>query len=249
MKSILVFVLVICFSFCSVNEKRESHLKEMNLYGAVNEIQEMNFDAILESDTVVDLVLKNEHYYQFDINGNIIKEIIREDEGSSEVKVIYKYNDNNLNSEQLFYGLNDKLLLKNVYTYDSKGNILTQIGYDENNKEVAKANNEYDKLGRLSKMTSHIYSEKIQWTETYSYDKEGKLESKEFFPGQNNLKRIEFEYDSIGNPIVKNLFNNKNIGAKYYYNYSYDDKNNWIKCFEIKDDKAVGVRTRLISYY
>ncbi len=62
--------------------------------------------------------------------------------------------------------------------------------------------------------------------------------------------RHTYKYDNEDNPIEKNLF--KPDGSLFYtdtYKYDYDNKKNWIKRIEFRDDIPRFILVRKIEYY
>ena len=241
--------ILFLFAFClillcifSCTSKEVSHLEEMNLKGDVKFIKEVTYKST--DGEILSIFLT-----QFNSNGYKTNEVLKSPDGSSQTRITYYYNKRNYNTKQFFYDENDTLLIKIIYGFNSIGRPSSFIVYDDDDKIRNKGEFTYDNDGNLLKFYNFDTLGKIIMEESYIYDSLGFLTSKDSYEHSKFLK-YEYKRDSLGNPVLINVFNKKEVCVeKKHYIYIYDESGNWTERTEIIDDSVYERKTREIAYY
>jgi len=100
---------------------------------------------------------KDDYYYEYDDNNNVIKEVKKshDPEGNLQYKNVneYTYNDKNEKIEQVFYSYNaDEELqrkARNTFKYDENGHKIEDVGYFDDGAIKSKIILDPDENGRL----------------------------------------------------------------------------------------------------
>lgn len=172
--------------------------------------------------------------YEYDANGNKIKEISYYDGEDTPEKIIeYTYDeegkqlsekeyendsivslialtyDSDKNMiKKIFYDENNTLVLTREYTYDSDKNLIEEIGYDEDGAEYMKATYEYNDMGDIVS-ESFDYSDKL--ASIYGYT--------------NSLDK--YEYDDKNRLSLLTVYADDQLAFKVIT--EYDDNDNILK--------------------
>lgn len=188
-----------------------------------------NFEHVHFFDTAGNLAITV--HYQYNKKGQLVSDTRLLEPFSQLMGVSnYTYNKKNrtLTAELLL--MDDTLTIKTIYTYDKRGNEIEVVNIDEFGKDINRAVKVYDENNRLKFVT--------------------------FFYGENNLYKGEthYRYDTDG-LLVEELELNRirvDLSHRVLYNYEYDEKGNWIKCYGYyvtpTSAELVQVVTRTINY-
>ena len=114
----------------------------------------------------------------------------------------------------------------NHQIFDNKGNQTERNGYYSD--------------GSLSNKWTYKHDDKGNQIERIGYDSDGSFFNKWTYKDDDNGNLIESNiiYDSDGS-----------LSFKYNYEYTYDEKNNWIKCIEFINDIPLEIVEREIEYF
>jgi hypothetical protein len=103
-----------------------------------------NGNAIEETHTNSNGVVNLTYSRLFNDSGNLIQEISTNTDKDFEYKIICKYNDSNIKTEQIRYDGNGNLQSKTKFTkYDSNGNLLESITYNSNDNILSVYHNQF----------------------------------------------------------------------------------------------------------
>jgi hypothetical protein len=152
----------------------------------------------------------------------------------------------------------------------SKENLKGNVKSVKKNSFVA-----VDKFGEISKggrlkeqdfMNHQIFDNKGNQTERNGYYSDGSLSNKWTYKHDDKGNQIErigydsdgslsfkwtYKHDDKGNQIESNIIydSDGSLSFKYNYEYTYDEKNNWIKCIEFINDIPLEIVEREIEYF
>lgn len=196
--------------------------------------------------------IKQHSFAKYD-KENRLKQVITND---SKGKLIYRLDflngKNNKPSDKFIYDSKGNLEGTNKFIYNKNDLIVESIYYNSEGKEEGKIKNKYDEKNNLIEL---IYIDKDN--EASHHKRTFKFNSKNFnteinefdWEGSLEMKYI-YDYDSHGNVIEDYKY--KSDGSLYEkrtYEYSFDEKGNWIKKVITKNDKPEFVIFREIEYY
>ena len=124
--------------------------------------------------------------------------------------------------------------------YDSDGSLSNKWTYKHDDKGNQIEGNCYDSNGSLSLKYTYKHDDKGNQIERIGYDSDGSFFNKWTYKDDDNGNLIESNiiYDSDGS-----------LSFKYNYEYTYDEKNNWIKCIEFINDIPLEIVEREIEYF
>ena len=159
-----------------------------------------------------------EYDFEFDENGNLIKETFDDMVGKGEV--IYEYDSDSklIKKDQTTEMEKDEL----TYTYDKNGNLISVERYNKlTGKTKKEVTYKYDKNGRLIQCTDKYSGTTV---EKYKYNKKGFLTSYSIHSKGGAIKEyklsITYKYNAAGDIIKKTTNEN---GTKTVQKYSYDE--------------------------
>ena len=221
------------------SESTKSHLgitsKSLNL-------KSENIASIIEKVADLDmqfgrLVVQNERILlskRFNREGDLLEEDIFNSNGDLLQKNTFNYDKDNRIFESDVHGSQNDLWGRNIFKYNEDGNLIEKSTYDSD--------------GDLFQLTKYFYDEQNNQTETLNYNSQGNLEKSVTFNYNNDIYTEGSTYNSIGNLIVKEVYDFKgNLsetikadGVFYsqldeygrftgYIKYQYDDENNLTK--------------------
>jgi len=193
--------------------------KETSKYDDIGNIIELNRYYPVDS-----LEASWKYTYKFDDKGNIIEENTYTN-GSAEGRLVtYKYDEKDNLIEAKVYTTDSILHWKTTFKYDDKGNKIEKNMYSYDGSLSGKEIYKYDDRGHRIE-TSNSYQDGIlHWKNTYKYD--------------DNDNLIEETY----------LSDNGSSSQKIY-KYEYDEKNNWIRQIQFRNDIPQYIIEREIAYY
>ena len=124
--------------------------------------------------------------------------------------------------------------------YYSDGSLSNKWTYKHDDKGNQIEGNCYDSNGSLSLKYTYKHDDKGNQIERIGYDSDGSFFNKWTYKDDDNGNLIESNiiYDSDGS-----------LSFKYNYEYTYDEKNNWIKCIEFINDIPLEIVEREIEYF
>lgn len=137
----------------------------------------------------------------------------------------YEYDDVGNKIKESFSGPDGKLLGSAEYRYDENGNLLEIKGFEEDGTLSFVNAYEYDSQNRVTLEIRRAPYENIQYKNFYTYNDRGEVIE-------------ELMYDERGR-----------LSFFSHYEFSYDDKGNWIQKIEFKDYRPTLLIERKITYY
>ncbi len=224
--------------------------QDYNLKGEVKSLDETCYFA----DEPMDLEesIKSRLYVTFSNTGSYIE------------KSLFGVEDNMIYTEE--YQYNDEFLLERirrtdiegtcygicVCNYDDNGNINMQSEY--NCEDVLQYNIKItrDDENRVVEMSYLRPDEKENFVIiTKKYDSEGNISEMSNMDVLNNIHIVKkFKYDKDGNKIIEEKYSRGiELLEKLSFEYDFDDKGNWITCYEKNQNVVVFIVKRKIEYF
>jgi len=169
-------------------------------------------------------------YQEFDINQNIIKDVIYTGDGEIETASGYKFNESNILIEEIHYlnetDVAERLVYKSnnngdlseietTYSDGSKtikkinrnGQVLSVVILDEDNKLEGEEIRKFDEQGNVLEEVIYNENKNIKQKSLYEYDSKGQLINKtEFGENEDFVIRKTFDYNNKGYMIKKSHF-------------------------------------------
>ena len=251
-----LIIFLILFS-CSANNKKND-LQRENLKGNVKSVKEVSYEAVDKFGKITKgkkdwawYDSKSNSNIKFDKKGNLIE-----------------YSD---------FSSEGELYSKHISTYDDNGKFIEEIKYDKDGKKVfitkikevengnAREYKRYDLEGNLILKGISKYDDNHNLIESSRYKADGSLDSKIIYKYDENDNKIEYsmyksdgtliyqdksKFDKNGNEVEVNYYGSEGeLMAKANYQYTFDDKNNWITRTLIEDDIPKYIVEREIEYY
>lgn len=208
-----------------------------------------------------------ETLYNYNVNNKLIEEVYKRlpFQGVPELgnKTNYTYNVNNELIEILDYELVEgvwKLTVKEEIEYDSNNrpSIINEYDWDADNEvwEIdSKSTVTYNSEGKIEVLNIQVL-ENSNWIDdskyTYSYDNNGKLIEEVYYEAGELRTKVEYQYDSNGNTVIKkdyDTYSNGSWGDISETTYTYDTTqlmSNFIHPF--KDRTGLGYVKRDVAY-
>jgi hypothetical protein len=163
----------------------------------------------------------------------------------------YKYTEEDLLEAVIGYDNSGKQILRMCFEYDSNGVEKRRLSYRENNELVYTIEFvEFNQAGQVTMQINQDVNDKYKTVTTNKYDDRGNL-VKVVNLDENGkvLHEYEKQYDKHNNVIaVVSTWNGIQNYSKRY-EYTYDNKNNWIKKISYNSDIKYTVEMRNIDYY
>lgn len=246
MKHIITFALTAISVVATAQQKND--LQKENLHGNIKSVRETAYEVTyndagkLDKGEIKEFIFDNS-LKKFNEQGNITEEIWYDFENIQDSKrTNTQYNAKGLPTEALIEekdGSSIKVSLK----YDEKGNLLEEIFHRKEGQE--KFSYKYDQKGNRIEHTaydikySYQYNDKGQVIEENIHDEMDKISTKTII-----------KYDKKGN-FIKKTAHYLDVSTKenYTYQYTYDQKGNWVKRIEYKDKNPIQITERVIEYY
>lgn len=269
-------LLVACGQGGSLSEKND--LKLLNLSNNVASVKSTAYKAESKFGEMAkgDVLHEGKLLTVFNKKGYIIEKTNFESyDEEIDNKEIRTYSADGKLSDISLYDKRGDLKSRSVYTftkdmmsavnnYDADGKLINKILFENDGEHITKQIF-YDADGQSLWAYSSKYEKGLN-TESIFYDKDGKIENStrcEYTPNGKLSKlitkelTIEMEYDKWDNPVK--IINGKVIerglqyakGDVYFYEYTYDSKNNWIKRIEYKGEGKTpeSITERTITYF
>lgn len=192
--------------------------------------------------------------YGYDGDGRVIEVITYNADGESEGRWISEYNEKGLLRSYTFYGMNTDEQHRYIYQYEDSlmtsceyrhedefvqrseyiygENFKDEVFYDENDSLVCSTHTEYF----LGDKPSKIFSEYLEMDINIRYNKEG-------LPVWSRNTRLNSENGIMWDESLES-------NPERWYDYTFDDKGNWIERRESKEEGGETVATvrRKIRY-
>jgi|SRR5690554_230976 len=187
-------------------------------------------------------VLKEEDFFRYNLNNNLVEKINVQIPDSIVTKTIFRYDNHNNCIEEIVYSNSNSnhtypdldIVTKIIRKYDSDGNMIKKKFYNSYFK-ISKEVLRYNRQGQLIKKRRKFFRRKgAKSTMRYSYNEKGQLkETTVHDKGRDKWKKDQYEYDEFGNITlhISNSFKNEektltykydSFGNKTYKSYSSD---------------------------
>ncbi len=202
------------------------------------------------------LVLFEEQFSQYNLNGNLIEKMTIKVSDSIITKTTFRYdNRNNCIEENVFSNSNPNhtypnldIVSKHIRKYNLKGNLIKTKYYDtyfKLRKEVLR----YNHQGQLTKRKMNICRRKGgKSTTRYSYNEKGELiETMVHDKGSDKWKKDQYDYDESGNIILH--FSNSFKNVENTLTYEYDSLGNKTLKTYVSDKHDVSIIKESIYEY
>jgi hypothetical protein len=209
---------------------------EYDMYG--NVIKERRYEKawLLESRKSIEIKDNGDtlsiSYEEF-LNGDTTKIICKED-------ITYEYNSYGLISEKIIeteYNQSGKTLRRTVFFYDDDLNLIREEYYNSKDQLSRTEEYTYDEENKLTEAVRYLLNDKTNkleqyWMNKYNYDEFGNMiiNSDHIWDDNkfewNIIRKIEWDYDAIGNMLEIALYNKAGDQLQYSQKttYEYDNK-------------------------
>ncbi len=213
---------------------------------------EMIYKYDLNGNLIEELVVyPNDNYrggtkYEYDSKGKVIKEHISNSEDLDRVQ-IRKYDTEGKEIE--FYSFcGGEPNSKNIYKHDSKGNTIEINYYDEKEKLIGIHKYEYDSNGNK---TEFVYLANGKLIKKNIINANRKVVEMYLCNSAEDLYlKLKYNYNSLANLMEKCSYDsNGNILYKETHEYELDQNNNWTKDIVLKNKRGSLIIIRKIEYY
>ncbi|MBR6695630.1 MAG: protein kinase [Oscillospiraceae bacterium] len=161
-----------------------------------------------------------DHVYEYDSNGNKIKE--NRYFGNGTLNDVYEYDSNGNKIKESRYYSDGTLNYYLIYEYDSDGNKIKESSYNEEGAFIYYCTYEYDLNGNKIKQSYYDSDGTLDWYLIYEYDSNGNL-IKESWYNDNGVLYDVSEYDSKGNEIKESRYYSDGT-LQYTYEYNLTGK-------------------------
>lgn len=185
---------------------------------------------------------------KFDEKGNLVEKIINTGRDGYET-FTYKYDEKGKILECTRVNKTISIIQKTTNRYSDEGNI---VETKECRNGIC---NRYiysmDSLGNIIKnLQFDRYNTLIQ-TIKFEYNSNGKMVKEErIYENEDNIMTITYVYDEQGNKIEEHKTNTDgNLDIKISWEFTYDEKNNWIERIEFINDVPLLITEREIQYF
>ena len=235
--------------FSKIESAYVKRIKEENIY--------FNNKLIRKIETVCDNSIMIDNYvYRNDGLIDSIKICWKQHRGKCDCRNIYTkymYDSNGFIASKTHIN-NGEITSNNMYTCDARGNITIDKEYGSNihsNVEgdlTSTKNFKYDELNRVV-LKKTINNPDLSYSQyRYEYNKDNQLVLEEYgLPNSNYFESYRYVY-LLDDLFITLIATNKGIG-KETFEYTRDNKNNWIKKIVYLNDKPVTITERTIEYF
>ncbi|MBQ9608754.1 MAG: hypothetical protein IJV15_04820 [Lachnospiraceae bacterium] len=164
---------------------------------------------------------------EYDKNGNEIKNSYYNDSVWFEYNHIYEFDQNGNKIKEIKY--NPDGSIQEITEYDFNGNKTKYIPYNDGSISYSEEY-EYDPHGNLTKSVTYNSDGSLSYYYTYEYDNEKMVKSTQHNTDGSILYYYTYEYDENDNEIKNTCFKADNSTSYMYtYTYEYDKNGNIIK--------------------
>lgn len=187
--------------------------------------------------------------YKWDKNGNKIEERSFHSDDKRNMKTVF-LNDKHGNCvEKIWYKYDGAIQSKATLMYDGNKNRIEQRNYKSSGELEGFYTFKYDDSGNLIEERNHDAQKQLIYTHVYQYDtKDRKIKELGFLEPNHVLDySTTFFYDISGN-ILKEIASG-NRDYKMEYRYEYDQRNNWTKKIEYRNNDPELIVERTIEYF
>lgn len=152
--------------------------------------------------------------------------------------------------ESIRYNGKDSITHKYFNKYDSKGNLIESFTYNSTDSLLRKTISIYDENNNLMDVNSFIAPKKHSITK-FKYNNNSKQSEKHIYNSDNLLEtKTLYEYNNMGHWKEVRIYNsNDELIENNSFDYEYDEKGNWVKKIEFKNNIATRIIERQILYF
>ncbi|MES2849076.1 MAG: hypothetical protein V4685_08470 [Bacteroidota bacterium] len=221
--------------------------------------------------------LRTRHVYLYDAAGKMIEQNMYDKGGPLRLRFRYKYNNNGHLYEQRSFKPDGTMVSKYTYEYDKRGNQVLVNAYTGKNEIIERTVYLYDSANNQTAWQSYDADSTLVMKASYSYNLYGNLIEENLYDGDGNLekkslmiyepgnkisalveysgnyvmvKTVQYKYDAQNNIIDEVWYDKDNNILDHYTNkYTYDKKKNWIKKTAYRNQVAVTIAEREITYF
>lgn len=198
-------------------QERYTYNEDFNVTYSIKEDQNQNLiqESFSEFDDNWNLIVYTEYYESY---------IISKD------SMVYDRHNNNI----AHYQWNEYGNLVNIWEneFDKNGNQIKSKHVNPNEKTTWIAEYTYNKLGDRIQMEYVRYDGK-HMKQKYSYDNNGNQILEELSGNDTLIYRIDYEFDRYNNLVSEKKYDGNNeLDFQREYEYTFDNKGNWITRLE-----------------
>jgi len=228
-------------------------------------------------DRMGETIIKKE-VYNYDVAGNLVEKLTYKGDGTIDRKLSNIYSNKSLLIESSDYSNSfDELILneKKKFEYDNDGNKVKESYVGPEGENWGSAAWTYNASGKVIEWVNLTETDEIKIRQTYLYNDDQILITRNSFNKNGDLiSEVNLDpmgqplslirYDKDGSVIRKSgnrydQFGNNTTELKYgpdgtesvyaEYEYTYDNKNNWIRQIGYQGGEAAYIIGREITYY
>lgn len=161
--------------------------------------------------------------YEYD-DGKKVKEMIYDKDMDSSYRRKYEYDDRGRPTGWIQYDdLNERIVQLRRYEYDTDGNKVREVVYDSEGETLSLYENEYNEAGKVVKTIIRNKDSAVYWEENvYEYDEKKDVVNRVLVYDPDSEKMIrknEYEYDKSGNLIKVTTYDDENIVSWVEFEY------------------------------
>ncbi|MFK8271843.1 hypothetical protein [Capnocytophaga canimorsus] len=179
--------------------------------------------------------------YEYDSQNRLTKEVFENKRNDGGVIWKYRYNDKNQITESDYYDIDGTWMGKEIYEYEN-GNLVRKITRNDNGQPFVTASYTYNSEQKLIRID---FEAKNNFTHlsTFTYNENYLSEEKMLIGNNNGILTKYNNNQEITSQIT--LSTNEEI----IFQYTYDDKENWITMTTFEFGKPSRIVERKIAYY
>jgi hypothetical protein len=251
-KVALIIILALSLNSCSTGEAINDWEK-WGLKGKVESITRSTYKAVDRFGNIE----KEGKYFptirrKYDESGYIIEVIVEEfDNVTPATESKFKYDENRNVIESNVYNSDGSLDGMTAYKYDDSGNEIESSTYNSGGYLESKTNSKYDDSGNEIESSTYNSGGRLQFKNTYKYDGRGNnIETNDYQADGSLEYKDTRKFDENGNVIESNVYNSDgSLDGKSTFSYDFDNKGNWIKKIQFRNEIAEYIIEREYEYY
>jgi hypothetical protein len=249
----LLCLFLIFISLISCENKRRKRIGEVGseLQGKVKSVLETIYTPTESFGEVKkDSLISSTHSF-YNENGQLTEtKYLSEDwEGD---KVIFLYDQSNLNHESNWIKANGSLFMKIKRKFDNKGNTIEEEFFSDNGELQSKNIFKYDEKGNRIEESSFLRDGKLNQKSTSKFDDDNKpIEQRDYTSSGVHFGTITFKYNDKNLLTEKRIcdYKGEEIVLTTWTYDQFDDNGNYLRSLEYMAEKPHTVSERKIEYY
>lgn len=256
-KSIFVAILLVAIFGAANAQQSTTEVKQDGFNSRVRSVTSTMYEAVVDEGTMSRGEILERLQTEYNAKGQRRSMTYLSQAEDVIFRSRYKHDGFGLTTLEQIVDNNEQVIGRTYYVYNANLALTETYVEDQERQIENRILIKYDEAGRVKERSYNDPLNEVYRREVYTLNGRGLVGKTQVFNRQKvKFQELRYEYDAIGNPTTKTLFDYTEEDPEIFitkYVYKYDENNNWIQKTEYRLEGDVMtpmfITERKIDYY